>query len=221
MDKTVAFELSPPFAHIKLDDGSLNVLTPSIVDALNACLTQCVDDTSISVLIIEGNEKALSVGLDTEAVLNQDDTAKALLAGMGAVLQTLYLSRLRSIVVAQGHATAAGAMLLLTADRRLGVDGKGKIGLSEVRVGLPVPPLTQQLVRDRIVNSAQLATTALASLCTYPEAQAIGFLDSLHNSREEALSQAQEEAERLAALNEAAYLETKRGMRTQFRELLG
>lgn len=220
MEPAIQFDATPPVAHLKLDDGGVNVLTPSIVTALSNAIRQCADTPSISVLTITGNRRALSVGLDTQVVIRQDAAPRELLAGMRTVLETLYLSRLRSIVVTEGHATAAGAMLLLVADKRIGISGKGKIGLSEVRVGLPVPALTQQLVRDRLVGPAQYATTALAQLRSYQEALQIGFLDSLHPDRTAANAAAQEQARSLAALNEEAYLATKQGMRTQFKELL-
>lgn len=220
MDKAVTVETKEPFAYLRLDDGGMNVLTPSIVEALESYIRLCVDDQSISVLIIEGNTHALTVGLDTEVVIKQDATADALLSRMRSVLEMLYLSRLRSIVIAEGHATAAGSMLLLVADHRLGIDSKGKIGLSEVRVGLPVPALTRQLVQDRIAVPAQYGTTALATLRNYPDALAIGFLDSLHRDRADALKIAHDKAEAFATLNEKAYLQTKLGMRHRFKEIL-
>ncbi len=219
-DPALTFEKKPPAAYITLDDGGMNVLTAPIVKGLRDFLQTCVTDTDISVVVLQGNAHALTVGLDTETVLKQDATANALLSDMGAVLELLYLSRLRSIVIAEGHATAAGAMLLLVADRRLGIDSKGKVGLSEVRVGLPVPELTQQLVRDRIDTPAQYATTALASLRTYPDAFAAGFFDSLHPDRTDAQGSAARSVDAFAALDEDAYLKTKLGMRQGFQDVL-
>ena len=220
MDSAVHFEATAPVARLKLDDGGVNVLTPHIVSALTTSLRHCVNTPSISVLILSGNSRALSVGLDTQVVIKRDDAARELLSGMRSVLELLYLSSLRSIIVTEGHATAAGAMLLLVADRRIGIVGSGKIGLSEVRVGLPVPEATQQLVRDRISTPAQYATTALAQLRSYHEALQVGFLDSLHPDRTAADAATQEHARTLAALDEDAYLATKQSMRAKFKELL-
>ncbi len=220
MDPAIHFEASSPIARLQINDGGVNVLTSSIVSGVSDAVRECVNTDSISVLIISGAEKALSVGLDTQVVIKQDAEAQKLLQGMRGILEALYLSRLRSIVISEGHATAAGAMMLLVADRRVGILGNGKIGLSEVRVGLPVPKLTQQLVRDRIAAPAQYATTALAQLRSYKEAYQIGFLDSLHPDRTAAETAAREHAKVLASLNEEAYLTTKLGMRARFKSLL-
>ena len=220
MASSLTIDQSAPVLNIALDDGAVNALTLETVVELNRALDQAIRSKDISVVILQGNEKALTVGLDTETVLKQDENATSLLNGMRSALEKLYLSRLRSIVIAEGHATAAGAMLLLVADKRLGVEGPGKIGLSEVRVGLSVPPLTQQLVRDRIAVSAHYETTALAHLTSVQQAKDIGFLDDVFPDRASALAAAHEFAVALAALDETAYLETKRGMRQAFSRLL-
>jgi enoyl-CoA hydratase len=124
------------------------------------------------------------------------------------------------VVVVSGHATAAGAMLLLAADVRIGVRGEGRIGLSEVRFGLEVPPLTRQLVRDRLAGPAQYPATALARLHAPEDALKAGFLDRLAETPEAAETLAQEAEAELAALDEPAYLATKLGMRTAFAELM-
>lgn len=204
---------------ITMDDGGVNVFTPASAAALRAHVEEAEVSPALSTLVIRGTAKALSVGLDTKAVLAGGPEGTALLENMGAVLRCLYLSRLRSVVVARGHATAAGAMLLLVADHRIGVRGAGKIGLSEVRVGLDVPPLTQQLVRDRLTTPQHYAATALAQLYDYDGALAAGYIDALHDSEDTAMEAATTQAETLAVLNEDAYLKTKLGMRRAFAKL--
>ena len=142
-----------PVKHIEIDDGKLNVFTLDLLEGLRSEIVRAAADNSVRCLVLQGNARALSVGLDTRTVLGNVSDGKRLMRMMGEVLETLYLSRLASVVIVEGHATAAGAMLLLAADFRIGVGEKGKIGLSEVTVGLSVPPPTQQLVRDRIGNA--------------------------------------------------------------------
>jgi len=220
MSEAVAQLSSGPIAHLRIDDGNRNVLTLEIVEALHDLISGAAEDSGTKCLILEGNANALSVGLDTRTVLSGSRDANRLLGKMGAVLHLLYLSRLRSIVITAGHATAAGAMLLLVADYRIGYGSGGKIGLSEVGVGLEVPAATQQLVRDRLGTDHQYAATALARLYEFPEALQAGYLDALTESREDALRLAQERGAVLANLAEDAYLGTKRGMRQAYRALV-
>jgi enoyl-CoA hydratase len=206
--------------HLRFDDGGRNVFTLPLARELLDRIRAAEADPAIATLVLEGNERALSVGLDTGTVLAGGAEADALLGTMGEILRRLYLSRLRSVVIASGHAVAAGAMLLLVADVRIGIAPGGRVGLSEVGVGLPVPAATQQLVRDRIAVPHQYETAALARLHDYETARRIGFLDALLPAREEASALATEEGARLAALDEQAYLTTKRGLRRAYADLV-
>jgi len=202
--------------HARLDDGAKNVITLDIATAL---LDLVSNPGEANTLILEGNPSALSVGLDTKTVLAGGPDADALLSTMGEVLKALYLSDLRSIIVAAGHATAAGAMLLLTADRRIGYGPGGKVGLSEVRVGLDVPRPTQQLIRDRIAVPHHYEATALGTLYDYDQAGRIGFFDHRVDDHDTALEIARAEADRLSALPRDGYLKTKQTMRADFAAL--
>ena len=202
--------------YARLDDGGKNVITLEIAQALLALIR---DTGPSSTLILEGNDAALSVGLDTETVLSGGPEGAALFSTMGEVLTGLYLGPVRSVVVTTGHATAAGAMLLLCADRRIGYGAGGKVGLSEVRVGLDVPRPTQQLVKDRIAVPHQFAATALATLYRHEQAAQIGFLDQHCADRDTAMAMARTEAAQLSALPQEAYLKTKQAMRSAFAEL--
>ena len=57
----------------------------------------------------------------------------------------------RPVVVAcTGHALAAGAILLLVSDVRIGTRGDFKIGLNEVAIRLTLPLFALELARDRL-----------------------------------------------------------------------
>ncbi len=207
-------------AYVHLDDGGRNVFTRQAAARLDETLAALEASAETNTVILSGREAALSVGLDTETVLRGDDDARALIATMGRVLARLYLGPLRSVVITQGHATAAGAMLLMVADHRIGVEGPGKIGLSEVKYGLDVPLPTQQLVRDRIATRFQYAATAGATLFETAAAQDAGFIDAVAANRDEAMTLALAAATALSALPDSGYLATKRAMRTAFRALM-
>lgn len=207
--------------HVIIDDGGKNVFTLPVVQELLTVAQQIEASEDRSTLLLQGNGAALSVGLDTATVLGGGAPAAQLLGDMGQLLRLLYLSSVRTVTIASGHATAAGAMLLLVSDYRIGHGAAGKIGLSEVRVGLDVPLPTQQLVKDRLATPYQYQATALASLYDYHTAHRAGYLDELVETQDAALTSAQQKAEQLAALNTDAYLKTKQGMRQRFAELLG
>ena len=204
---------------IRLDDGGMNIFTLEAAARLDAALLEAEQTDAVNTLVLSGRDDALSVGLDTETVLAGDDRAGQLIALMGGILARLYLGPLRSVVIGRGHATAAGAMLLMVADHRIGIEGPGKIGLSEVKYGLDVPVPTQQLVRDRIDTRFQYAATAGARLFDTAGALQAGFLDETAPDPQAAKERALAAAVRLSALPDAGYLETKRSMRRDFARL--
>ncbi|MEN8722146.1 MAG: enoyl-CoA hydratase-related protein [Alphaproteobacteria bacterium] len=204
---------------INFDDGDKNILTIDAVTSLYELLIGLERDEGVKSLIIQGNDKALSVGLDNKIVLQNSDRADRMRSMMGAILRLLYLGHLRVITIASGHATAAGAMLLLTADHRIGVSGPGKIGLSEVRVGLDVPKATQQLAKDRLIVPAQYPATALGRLYDYDTAHKVGYLDEVVADRAAALDAAYDLAAELNKISSKGYRATKRGMRQAFDRL--
>ena len=75
-----------------------------------------------------------------------------------------------------GHALAAGALVLLAADRRIGAAGDFKIGLNEVAIGMALPVWAVELARYRMPPS-QLDRVILGETGGPEEACAAGFLD--------------------------------------------
>ena len=63
------------------------------------------------------------------------------------------------IVACPGHAVAAGALLLLGADYRIGARGDFRIGLIETQIGMVLPRWAVELARERLsVRHFQQAT---------------------------------------------------------------
>ena len=70
---------------------------------------------------------------------------------LGATLYERMLSFPTPVVVAcTGHAVAAGAFLVLSADARVGVDGPFQVCMNEVRIGLTMPWFAIEVARQRL-----------------------------------------------------------------------
>ena len=64
------------------------------------------------------------------------------------LLTRLYMLPQPLIFACTGHSVAAGGLLLLTGDIRIGVRGEYRIGLNEVGIGLALPQTGIELARD-------------------------------------------------------------------------
>jgi len=128
-------ETRPP---VRLDAGKRNVLTLEAVEALRDALAS---DPEAPVVVLSGRADGFCAGLDNRTLAAGAKERDGLLAAMGALLYEVLAGPTRIVAVCEGHAVAAGAMLLLVLDIRLGAPGAYKIGFTEPGLGMPLPDL--------------------------------------------------------------------------------
>jgi enoyl-CoA hydratase len=118
----------------------------------------------------------------------------------------------RPVVAAvNGHAVAGGLILALCADHRVCAT-EGKLGLTELRAGLPYPVAAISVVRAELTPSAARRLVLGASLVDPSEALALGVVDELRPA-DEVLPRAIEVATELASLPRGTYTQVKRQLR--------
>ena len=135
------------------------------------------------------------------------DAVVELVAAGGALVADLYASPLTVVAAATGHAVAAGALVLLGCDHRVGVDGPVKIGLNEVAIGMVLPPWALIIARDRLSKRYFHSSTTNARLFDGRTAVDAGFLDEVV-AAESVVERAIEKATELSTLVPAAYART-------------
>ena len=73
----------------------------------------------------------LSGGFDLKVMRSSPGAAGKLVTDGGALITRMFGSEMPVVIACSGHAVAAGALLLLGADERIGVSGAFRIGLIE------------------------------------------------------------------------------------------
>jgi enoyl-CoA hydratase len=197
----VVVDRQPPLRHVTLDTGRRNVLTPEAVRALRAALAP---DDEAPVVVLRGRRDAFCAGLDNATLAAGEVERESLLAEMGELLLEALRGPTRIVAVCEGHAVAAGAMLLLVSDVRIGVGGDHRIGFTEPGLGMPLPELPALLARERLDRRRLHELTVLGRTVGPEEAARAGFLDELA-SVDALEGRATEWAESLAALTDVAY----------------
>ncbi|MGB3623041.1 crotonase/enoyl-CoA hydratase family protein [Ketobacter sp. MCCC 1A13808] len=206
MSQSVSYREQGNVVVITLDDGRANAVSPAILTELNAALDQAERVGKVVVLI--GREGKFSAGFDLN-IMQQGGKAMAQLVADGAKLSLRLLNFPVPVVVAcSGHALAMGALLLLSTDYRLGVDGNFKIGLNEVAIGMTMPYFGVELARGRLNNGYFARAVATAEIFTPETAMQAGYLDQLSTS-ETLLADALALAECYAKLDMTTYHATK------------
>ena len=161
----VQYELSGKTAIVTMDDGKANALSMAMLDELDAALARAEGEASA--VVLAGRPERFCAGFDLRVMMSSPDNAIALLRRGADILLRLFALPLPLVIAATGHALAGGALVVLTGDVRLGVEGAYKLGLNEVAIGLPVPMLAMELARARL-SPAELTTRRSARRSTRP-----------------------------------------------------
>ena len=202
-------------AVIHIDDGKANAISHAFIEALTDALERARNEASAVALF--GRPGRFSAGFDLSVVNAGGSAAQALVASGGAMLKAIYSHPLPLVVGCTGHAIAAGALILLAADSRIGTAGDFKIGLNETSIGAVLPPFALALADDRISKRHQTAAIIQAQLYDPIGAVDAGFLD-LVVEPDDLMEDTLAEAARLAALPNAAYAGNKIAIRKPFIE---
>lgn len=200
-------------ALLKLDDGKANAVGHNFIEALNKGLDQALNEAEA--VLICGRTDVFSAGFDLKE-LQKGATASAALVNKGAAMLLRLFSHPQPVVVAcTGHAVAAGALVLLAADSRIGIAGEYQIGLNETAIGMSLPNFAIQLANARLSKRHNTRAVIQAQLFNPAAALDVGFLDEVV-SPENLLDSAMAEAAKLAVLPTASYAANKLAIRQAY-----
>ena len=203
---TVTCTIDDGVAVVRLDDGKVNVINHGVLEQLHTALDQSLAEATAVAII--GREGKLSAGFDLTEMTASPEAAGALVGAGGRLLMRIYGHPQPVVLGVTGHALAAGALLALSCDTRIGTDGPAKIGLNETAIGMGLPHYAIELAQARL-SPAHLVRGALQAEIYDPAgAVAAGYLDRVVPAM--ALERTViEEACRLGQLSGSAYRHTK------------
>jgi Delta3-Delta2-enoyl-CoA isomerase len=203
---------------LQLSRPPANALSPELIVALTKGV-ELAPQNGARALVFSGALGRFSAGLDVPLLLTLDRPVIATLwREFYSLLRALTLSPIPIAAAITGHATAGGAVLPIFCDYRVAAQGDWKLGLNEVQVGLPLPPVIFAGLK-RLVGAHQAERLAVGGLLISPdEAARIGLVDELV-SLNEVVSRAIEWCRGLVALPVDAMASTRRRARADLIEL--
>ena len=207
----LTYRLENTVATLTLDDGKANALSLPMSQAIAAALDRAQSEARL--VLLRGRPGVLCGGFDLRVIRGgtQSDRAAMVDTGM-ALLERIYRHPQPVLIACTGHAVAAGGLLLLAADIRIGLRGPYKLGLNETAIGLSLPEFGLTLARARLLPTALTQATLGARLYPPDEAAAVGYLDAAADPESfEATIQSTIEA--TLALDANAYAATKARLR--------
>jgi enoyl-CoA hydratase len=206
-----AYEFEGGMASITLDDGKVNALGSASLAQLNEDLDHALSDGS-SAVIISGRPGMFSAGFDLKEVRSNPGAREHLRRALIDLELRFFEFECPIVIACAGHALAAGAALLLAADRRVGLDGPFKLGFNEAAIGVSISAATVELARYRMPMPWFESIVTGETFAPHP-ARAAGLLDVVVDSDLQVLEEARTQAELLSQIEPAVFREMRQAAR--------
>ncbi len=130
-------------------------------------------------MLVAGAPGMLTGGFDLKVMRSAPEAAGKLVTDGGELFTRMYGSAVPVVVACTGHAIAAGALLLLSADARIGAAGEFRIGLIETQLGMVLPRWAVELAHERLSKRHFQDATVGARIYDPCGAADAGFLDTV------------------------------------------
>lgn len=197
---------------LRLDHGKVNAIDTELFEDLEKALGELSPDRP-DALVITGNGRAFSAGVDLFRVrAGGREYLESFLPALTRGLHALFTFPRPVVAAIDGHAVAGGAILACACDARLVARGSIRIGVPELKVGVPYPTLPLEVLRHAV--GARNLQEVVYGGATYPpdEAQARGLVDEVVDP-DELMERALERARAYGALPADAFRHTKEALR--------
>ena len=164
---------------LRLNRPPVNALSPDLLRFLAEEVRRSPTQGARA-LVLSGREGMFTAGLDVPVLfeLDREELGRALVAFFDAI-EALAASTVPVAAAITGHSPAGGAVLSLCCDRRVMAEGDYTIGLSEVRIGIPVPRIVADLATRAVGRRVGEALCVSGKLLKPEEALEVGFIDEL------------------------------------------
>jgi enoyl-CoA hydratase/carnithine racemase len=166
---------------ITLDKPPANSYDRDFILELGGAIDELAADDEAKVVVVRSaSEKFFSAGADVKNFADSDaDTNNAMVALAHEVFNKLGSIDKLTIAAINGHALGGGYEIALACDTRIAAEGRYRIGLPEVTLGLlPGTGGTQRLPR-LIGRGRALLMMATGQSVTPDEAERLGMVDRL------------------------------------------
>jgi enoyl-CoA hydratase/carnithine racemase len=213
MTDYVLYEAADGFGRATFNRPRAHTIGAEMVAALTAALDRAEADPSCRAIILAGTPGIFSAGLDV---------AELSALGRGAMtefwnafnhlIMRLYCSDLMIASAITGHCPAGGCVIAIMTDYRVMAQGRFRIGLNEVAVGIPIPGGISDVYAALLGQRQAEAMATVGALVDPTEALRIGLVDAVVEP-DEVIASCEEKVKEWLGCAPAAMVATKKLMR--------
>jgi enoyl-CoA hydratase len=199
-------------AILRMAHGKANAMGTEFCQALTHQLEEARTAAARAVVII-GQGRIFSAGVDLLRLTEGGAPyIREFLPALNAMFEAVFSYPKPIVAAINGHAIAGGCVLAAATDKRLMADDGGRIGVTELLVGVPFPPIAMEIMRTATASHHFEEVIFGAATYTPQEAVGLGIVDQVVRP-EALLDRAIAAAQTLAALSPATFAVTKRQTR--------
>jgi enoyl-CoA hydratase len=203
-------------AILRMQYGSANAMDVDFCRGLTHAVLE-LSASSSRAIVLTGQGQIFSAGVDLPRVIAGGvEYIRRFLPALAEVLETLFFCPKPLIAAVNGHAIAGGCLLTCVADRRLMVSGKARIGVPELRVGVPFPTVAMEIMRARTGPGYYEEVVLGGGTYAAADALKLGLIDAVVEE-DELLKLAVAAGEALAAIRPEIYAISKHQARQPVR----
>jgi enoyl-CoA hydratase len=198
-------------AILTMKHGKANALDSEFCDALTAAFDEIGSSESRAV-VLTGQGTIFSAGVNLLRLLDGSDYIADFLPRLHKLYETIFFFPKPVVAAVNGHAVAGGCVLACACDRRVMIHGAGRIGVTELLVGLPFPTLALEIMRFTTAPNSFEEVIFGAATFSAQDGSRRGLVSEVVNGAE-ALDRATEIAGSLAAIAANTFALTKQQSR--------
>lgn len=204
-------------ALLRIEHGKVNAMDEELLTESLVRLEE-IEKSTASAVVLTGRGNVFSAGVDLFRVLNGGNSyLQRFLPLLVRAFEKIFLFPKPLICAINGHAIAGGCILACASDYRIAQKGDATIGVSELLVGVPFPPLALEIVRFAAANHYLQEIVYTGKYYSMDAARERGLIDEIV-SAEGLVDRAKEIAGQLGSIPSTAFRVTKRQLREPYVE---
>ena len=178
---TVITEIRENIAVLTLNNGTTNAISPGLVKDFSAALDEIRNE--VAGIVLCGGTKFFSIGFELPTLMKFDRAEMSdFWYNFNHLILDLYTIPLPTVCALSGHAIAGGNIMALTCDYRLADSHTKKIGVNEIKLGVPVPYLADMILRQLIGERSATGMLYSGEFMSFSEAEKIRLIDEIFST---------------------------------------
>jgi enoyl-CoA hydratase/carnithine racemase len=213
----IDLKIEDGIAVVAIRHGKANALDIELCEELANCFDE-LRNADVRAVVVTGQGRIFSAGVDLIRLSSGGPHyVRAFLPALHRLYDAVFFHPKPVVAAINGHAVAGGCVLACCADRRIMARGSGRIGVTELLVGVPFPTLAFEIVRFAVPARHLPEFTFTGATYDTEAALQRGWVDEVVEANA-LMDCAMVVAKQFAALSPAVFAQTKKQLRQEASE---